>query len=339
MKRTICGSIAVASLALWATSVASADEASDFYSGRTITLIGAGGEAGSYGVWGRVVVEFLGRHVPGKPNIIFQSMPGAGGAKAANYLYNAAAKDGTIIGNPLKYIAVEQAIGRPSVKYDVRKLNWLISAAAINSVVAIWHTAPARTLDALRQTEIVMGSSGKSSETYITPAMMNRYLGTKFKIVTGYKGTGDIHLAMERGELHGRAAAWESIKGTKKEWLEKKQVVMIAQSGLYKDPDLPDVPRLIDLAPNDEVRTIFEFVSTASTLGRVFFAPPDVPVARVEALRGGFTAMLNDPAFKVEARRLGMDIEPRTAKEVEAIIAKTMSAPAAVIESTKEAMK
>lgn len=333
------GLVAILVAGVTMASPAAADPVAEFYTGKTITLIGSAGAAGSYGIWGRVIVENLSKFLPGKPTIIFQAMPGAGGAKAANYLYNAAPKDGSVIGLLLKYVAVEQAIGRPSVKYDVRNFNWLLSTGPINSVVAIWHTAPATTLDGLRQTEVIMGSSGKSSETYITPMLMNRFLGTKFKVVTGYKGTGDIHVAMEQGELHGRAAAWEGLRSGLQRWMDNKQVVLLAQSGLFKNSDLPDVPRLVDLAPNDEARAVFEFVGAASTLGRVFIAPPGVPAPRVAALRTAFEAMVKDPQFIDHTKRSKLDYEPRLAPEVEALVKRMVDAPPDVVEKTKDAIK
>jgi tripartite-type tricarboxylate transporter receptor subunit TctC len=335
------GISALALVASFAVSVpaASADEVRDYYTGRTLTLIGGAGAAGSYGFWGRLISDHLGKYIPGEPSIVFQAMPGAGGAKAANYLYNAAPKDGSVIGLLLKYVAMEQAIGRPNVRYDVRHFNWLISTGPINSVVAMWHTAPATTMEDLRNVETIMGSSGRSSETYITPVLMNAFLGTKFKVITGYPGTGEIHVAMENGEIHGRAAAWEGIRGGLPHWIAEKRVVLVAQSGLHKNFDLPDVPTLVDLATNEESRQIFEFIGSGSTLGRVFVAPPDVPKPRVAALRRAFEEVIKDSKFiaGVEARKL--DFEPRLYAEVEDLVMRTINAPPEVIRKTREAIE
>ncbi|MPY71784.1 MAG: hypothetical protein GEU92_17075 [Alphaproteobacteria bacterium] len=321
---------------LLASTATSADEVGEYYAGKTITLIGSAGAAGSYGFWGRLVAEHLGRFIPGAPSLIFQAMPGAGGAKAANYLYNAAPQDGSVIGLLLKYVAVEQAIGRSNVRYDVRRFNWLISTGPINSVVAMWHTAPATTIEGLQKIPTVMGSTGKSSETYITPVLMNALLGTKFKVITGYPGTGEIHVAMENGEIHGRAAAWEGIRGGLPSWIEEKRVVLIAQSGLHKNFDLPDVPRLIDLATTDEARRIFELIGSGSTLGRVFIAPPEVPQPRVEALRVAFEAMVKDADFIAGVKKRKLDFEPRLKAEVEELVMKTINAPANIVEKTRQ---
>jgi len=315
-----------------------ADAVSDYYKGKTITLYGAAGGGGSYGVYNRVIADHLGRHMPGNPSVVAQFMPGAGGAKCANFLYNAAAKDGSVIAMLLKYVAVQQAIGRKSVKYDVNKFNWLISMEPVHSVVAVWHTAPATTLEGLKQKEVVMGSTGKSSETYIAPTLMNAFIGTKIKVVTGYKGTGAIHLAMESGEIHGRAASFASLTGTRPHWLAEGKVKMVAHSGLYPDKDFPEVPPLKDVVPA-EARDVFEFVGSGSTLGRIMAAPPGVPAERVAALRGALEAMAKDPKFLADAKKRKMGVQPRSAVEVEALVKKTMTAPADVIARTKTVMK
>lgn len=314
-----------------------AGAAEDFYKGRTITLYGAAGGGGSYGVYNRAIAEHLGRHIPGNPSVVAQFMPGAGGAKCANFIYNAAPRDGSVIAMLLKYVAVEQAIGRKAVKYDVNRFNWLISMEPINSVVALWHTAPATTLEDLRKKEVILGSTGKSSETYIAPTLMNAYIGTKFKVVTGYKGTGAIHLAMESGEIHGRAASFSSLTGTRSHWLSEGKVVMLAHSGLYPDAEFSSVPPLSTIAPA-EARDVFEFVGSGSTLGRIIVAPPGVPAERVAILRAGLEALVKDAAFLADARKRKMGVQPRLAADVEALVKKTMNASPDVIAKTSAVM-
>ncbi|MPY70125.1 MAG: hypothetical protein GEU92_08560 [Alphaproteobacteria bacterium] len=337
MKKQIVAALA-AGLVAGAVAPASADAVADFYKNRTITLYGAAGGGGSYGVYNRVLAEHLGRHIPGNPTITAQFMPGAGGAKCANFVYNAAPKDGSVIGMLLKYVAVEQAIGRKSVKYDVRKFNWLISAEPVNSVVALWHDSPAKTLDELRRIQVTMGSTGKSSETYVTPTLMNAFMGTKFKVVLGYKGTGAIHIAMEQGEIHGRAASYSSISGTRPHWLSENKVIILGHSGLYPDKDIPGVAPLATLAP-PESKAVFEFVGSGSALGRIIVAPPGVPADRVAALRKGLEATLADPKFLADAKKRKMGVQPRSAAEVEALVMKTVNAPADVIARTKTIMQ
>jgi len=317
---------------------AAADEVADFYSGKTVS-IDVAAEGGSYAVHSQIVAQYLGRFIPGKPSVIAQYMPGAGGARAANYVYNAAPKDGTVIGLLLKYIALEQATGRAGVKYDVRKFNYLISTAPINSVVAIWHKSPATTVEGAKKAQLIMGSTGKSSETYITPTLMNTFLGTKFRVVTGYKSPTAVHLAMEQGEAHGVAAAWESITADRPQWVASKEALFLAQSGLYRDTELPQVPRLIDLTNDPAARAIFEFVGANSTIGRLYVAPPGVPAARVAALQQAFEAMTKDATFLADAKKHHIAIEPRSGADVKALMMKMIDAPADVIAKTKAAIK
>lgn len=317
---------------------AAADPVADFYRGKTISIYVAA-EGGSYTIHTQTIAAHLGRFMPGGPTVIAQYMPGAGGAKAANYLYNAAAKDGTAIGLLLKYVAVEQAIGRPAVKYDVRKFNWLMSVAPINSVLAIWHKSPATTIEGAKSVELVVGSTGKSSETYITPTLMNRFLGTKFRVVTGYKSPSVVHVTMEQGETHGVAASFESLVANRPQWLKTKEAALLAQSGLYRDVDMPDVPTLVELSRNAEQRAVFEFVGAGSTIGRVFAAPPGVPQPRVAALRKAFDDMVKDKTFLAEANTRKMGIAPRNGAEIEALMMKTINASADIIAKTKEALR
>lgn len=330
----IAGACAIASAAQ-----ASTDDVAAFFAGKTVSVYVAAGGHGSYTLPAHMTAEYLSRHLPGKPKAIAQFMPGAGGAKAANFLYNAAPKDGTAIGMLLKYVATEQATGRSSVKYDVRKFNWLISLAPINSVVALWHKAPGTTIEDAKKTTLIMGSTGKSSETYITPTLMNTFFGTRFKIVTGYKSIGAIHIAMEQGEVHGRAASWESLTGDKPQWLENRNVVILGHSGLYRDSEFPEVPPLAELAPNAEAKAVFEFVGTGSTLGRIIVAPPGVPQAQVAALRSTLEAMVKDPTFLADAKSRKINIAPRLAPEVEGLVRRIVDAPPDIIRKAEDAVR
>lgn len=318
---------------------AAANDVASYFAGKTISVYVAAGGHGSYTLPAHMTADYLSRHLPGNPKAIAQFMPGAGGAKAANYLYNAAPKDGTAIGMLLKYVATEQATGRSSVRYDVRKFNWLISLAPINSVVAIWHKAPATTIEDARKIELVMGSTGKSSETYITPTLMNAFFGTRFRVVTGYKSTGAIHIAMEQGEVHGRAASWESLAGDRPQWLEKKEVLVLAHSGVYRDSEFPEIPTLAELAPNAEAKAIFEFVGIGSTLGRIVVAPPDVAQPRVAALRATLEKMVKDPGFLADAKSRKINIAPRFAPEVESLVLRTVNASPEIIRKTEDALR
>jgi tripartite-type tricarboxylate transporter receptor subunit TctC len=325
-----CGAFAVA---------ARADSVADFYSGKTITIYTGVGLGSSYGTNALLFANAFKTHVPGHPGVIATAMPGAGGAKMVNYLYNAAPKDGTYIGFPLKYIAVNQALGQKGLKYDAAKFNYIGSLGPINSVVAMWAAkSPVKTLAEAYKKVAIMGSSGKSSETYITPTLMNNLLGTKFKVVTGYAGTAPIHVAMEMGEVHGVAASWDSIKGDKPDWVKNKKVVLLAQSGTKRNWDLQDLPTLLDLAKTPEQKKILGFFANGNAAGWIMMLPPNVPKDRVAALRKAFDETMKDPAYLKGVKDRGMDIDPIDGAEVARLIKETLSLSPEMIEKAKVAM-
>lgn len=320
-----------------AGSPAQAESAAEFYSKNRLTLILGTGAKGSYALHTRVLMKYLTKHIPGHPTVVQQFMPGAGGAKAANYVYNVAAKNGAYVGNLLKYIAVNQAIGRKNLRYDAAKFNWILSSGPINSVVAFWHTANVKTFADLRKKQLVVGSTGRSSETFITPTLLNEILGAKLKIVTGYKGLGSIHLAMETGEVNGRAASMESLRGGKPHWLTDNKVNIVVQTGLEKNYDLPKVPTMVDLATNPSDRALLEFVGSGATLGRIYVAPPGVAVERLAALRAGFEAATRDPGYLADTKKRRLDVAPKAHKELEALVARVLGASPKTIARARKA--
>ena len=326
----LCGTISLA---------ARADDVADFYKGKTITVYTGVGMGSSYGTNALMFANVFKTKIPGSPNVIAQAMPGAGGAKMVNYLYNAAPKDGTMIGFPLKYIAVNQALGQTGLKYDAAKFNYIGSLGPINSVIAMWAaTTPAKTVDDARKKQAIMGSSGKSSETFITPTLMNNLLGTKFKIVAGYTGTAPIHVAMESGEVHGVAASWDSVKGDKPDWVRNKKVILLAQSGTKRNWDLQDLPTLLDLAKTPEQTDILRFFANGNAVGWMMMLPPGVPQDRVAALRKAFDATMKDPGYLKGIKDRNLDIDPMTGAEVEKLIKETLSLPSQTMAKVKTAM-
>ena len=316
-----------------------ADSAADFYKGKQVTMLVGVGLGSSYGTHSRLYTEALKRYLPGKPNIVVQSMPGAGSAKMVNYLYNVAPKDGTVYGFPFKYVAVNQALGLSGLKYDANKFSYIGSFGPINSTVSLWSaTSPAKTLEEARKHTVVMGSSGKSSETFITPTLMNNLLGTKFKIVTGYKGAAPIQLAMERGEVHGIAASWDSLKAGKPDWMRDKKVVLIAQSGTKRNWDLPNLPTLLDLAQTPEQKEILGFFARGNAVGWLTMLPPGVPADRVAAMRKAFDDVMKDAKYQAEIKKRGMDISPISGQEVQQLIKETLAVSPATMKKIKAAM-
>jgi len=318
---------------------ASADAVGDFYKGKTITVVAATGAGSAYGLHGRLLADAIRKFIPGNPNVVMQFMPGGGGSKQANYIYNVAPKDGTWIGFPLKYIAVNQMLGRKGLKYDAAKFRYLGSLGPINSAVAILKDkAPGTTMEAAMKTEIIMGSTGKSSETFITPTLMNNLLGTKFKIVTGYRGMKGISLAIERGEVHGRAGSWDSLKSGDAQWLSSNRVSIIALSGLERNWDLPNVPTLIELAKSPEQKEILTFFGAGNAVGWLFITPPGTPADRVAALRSAFDKTMADPAYRAKVKARNLDVQPKTGAEVRRLIDTTLSATPQTMKRIRAAM-
>ncbi len=324
---------------MFSASAASADAVSDFYSGKTVTIVTATGAGSAYGIHGRLLSDVIRQYIPGKPKVVMQFMPGGGGTKQANYLYNIAPKDGTWIGFPLKYLAVSQMLGRKGLKYDAAKFRYLGSLGPINSAVAILKDkAPATTLEDAMKTEIIMGSTGKSSETFITPTLMNNLLGTKFKIVTGYRGMKGITLAVERGEVHGRAGSWDSLKAGQPQWLDSNRVSIIALSGMKRNWDLRNVPTLIELAKTPEQKKILTFFGAGNAVGWLFITPPKVPSNRVAALRAAFDKSMANAGYQAKVKGRKLDLQPKTGAEVRRLIDKTLSATPETMKKIQAAM-
>jgi tripartite-type tricarboxylate transporter receptor subunit TctC len=220
-----------AALGLILAEAAHAQSADPFFARKTITISIGYTAGGSYDLYGRLVARHIGKHIPGNPLVVPQNMTGAGGIKMANFLFTQAARDGTNIGMLGNNFPATQAVGAQGVQYDAVKFNWLGTIAPVVETMAVWHTAGVKTVEDLRQKEIVAGASGKGAITYIYPSMMNEYLGTRFKIVTGYPGGNQINLAMERNEVQARNNTWSSWKATKPSWLRDKLITVIVQAG------------------------------------------------------------------------------------------------------------
>ena len=318
--------------ALGAGGPASADAVADFYKGNTVTVMVPSGLGATLGLYGRLVTEHLGDHIPGKPTVIIQSRPGGGGTTGAAFAYNAAPKDGTYIAQVLAPSVLTPLLR--DVKFDASKFKWLGSLTPRPAVISVWHTAPATSVDAAKTTEVVMGSTGLGSETYIVPTLMNEVLGTKFKIVKGYKGGGEVNKAMEAGEVHGRMQYWSGWTAGKPAWLAENKLVHLAQYG-GKIPELPNVPQLADLAQSQEAKDMVAFVETAPKIGMGFWVHPEVPGDRLAALRKAFMAMMSDAKFKEAAEKLNAPIEPVAGEELDKLVAAAYATPKETVEKLK----
>ena len=299
----------------------------DFYKGKTIDMVIGFSVGGGYDVYARTVARFMGEHIPGKPRIVPKNMTGAGSRVAANFVYNVAPKDGTVLATADQSMPIEQAVGDAGITFDTRKFTWIGTPIFENNTLVTWHTSPVKNVEDAKRLEVAVGATGFNTSAQY-PQVMNSLLGTKFKIIMGYPGGNEINLAMENGEVAGRGSNnWTSWKSTKPDWIRDKKINILVQIGLTKAADLPDVPLLMDLAKNEDDRLALKLVSAPPMVGRPVFSTPNVPDDRTKALRDAFDATMKDPAFLEEAKKTGLDINPIGGAELQKIVADIIDTP------------
>lgn len=335
--RSVHAIVLAAGAAYFAAAPALA-QTEEFYKGKTVTIITSTGAGGGYDLIARAVARVMGGYLPGKPGLIVQNMPGGGNVLATNHMYNVAAKDGTAIATINNAMPLHQALKGNGVRFDARKFNWLGSTGGSNEVVFTWHTTGVKTVDDLKTKEVVLGGTGPASSIVIFPTAMNNILGTKFKIVTGYKSSSEIDVVLERGEVHARANSYASLASRRPQWIKDKRVNILAQVGLKRDEHIPDVPLLTDLARNEQDRQVLRLISSPVLMGRPYLAPPDTVAERVAALRRAFDATMTDAAFRAEIAKLDLDLDPIKAEVVAKVVDETVNAPEDIIARAVAAM-
>ncbi len=317
---------------------AAAQNPAEFYKGKTISLITSTGVGGTYDVVARLVAHYMPRYIPGNPTIIVQNMPGGGNLLATNYMFNLAPKDGTAIATIHSAMPLQQALDAGGVRYNADQFNWLGSTGAQNEVILVWHTAGVKTLQDATEKQIVLGGTGAGAGIVILPTVMNNLLGTKFKIVTGYRTSEDVNLGMERGEVQARAFGFDSITSQHPDWISEHKVAFLVQSGARRDKRLADIPLVTEFAKNDEQRQIFQLFSSAPALGQPYVAPPGLPTDRLDVLRKAFSATLSDKDFLADSEKIRFTIDATNADEVTEIVRQTIHAPADIIAKAKAAI-
>jgi len=341
MRRKLFSLVVVAAvIAAWPPSTGTAQTPAEFYRGKTVDLYIAYSAGGGYDLYARLVARHLGKHIPGNPTVVPKNMEGAGGLRLANWLYQAAPRDGTAIGATSRSVAFEPILGNKGAQYDAGKFTWLGSANDEVSVCVAWHTSGVATFDDLLVKELTIGSTGAADDTYQFPRFVNNVLGTKFKIITGYPGGNDVSFALERGEVGGRCGwSWSSIKSIRMAWVTEKKMHLLMQFSLAKHADLPDVPLIMDLAKSDEQRQMFRLIFARQVMGRPFQGPPGVPADRLRALQTAFMDTMKDPEFLAEADRAQFEIRPVAGGAIEQLVAEALRTPPAVAEKAGALVK
>ncbi len=330
---------AAAVMHMCAGGMATAQSVEQFYKGRTIDLIVGYAPGGGYDAYTRLLSRHMSRHIPGKPALTVKNMPGAGSLKAANYLYNVAKKDGSVFGMFAGGIAIDALIGGRKTRFDPRKFNWLGSITESSSGCWAWHTHGFKNLEDVMQKEMILGASSGGSSTAAWPRTMNAFLGTKFKVVTGYKGSKGIVLAIERGEVQGLCGYFiSSIRNVRPGWLKDNKVHMLVQEARVRHPDFPDIRTVFEYAKDDKTKQAFNLVFGWQVMGRAFTLPPGVSGDKVAALRQAFDATMKDEAFLADAKRSRLSVNPRTAQQVLAYLNEAWKTPKPVVQSVFKAL-
>ena len=326
-------------LALALLRGAQAQPAETFFKGKTINVYIGFAPGGTYDYYSRMFARFIGKHIPGNPTVIAQNMPGAGSFQAANFLYAVAPKDGTALGMVTQVAGIEEALHSPGVQYKSAEFNWIGRMSAIVELHFTWKTSKAKTLADATRYEIPLAGTGPGSPSEGYPKLLNALAGTRFKVISGYPGSTQGMVAMERGEVDGALTSWHTLSRTKQDWLRNGDLNLLVQYVPERHPDLPHVPTAIDAVSTQEGRAIMAFFISSAQVGRSIVAPPGIPPDRVKVLRGAFDAMLRDPELLAEIEKSGLEFAPASGEAVQKIIQATAGASPEIIAKTQAILR
>lgn len=340
MGRARRGLLTITTIALaaaFALSSAAAQPVEQFYRTRQMTLIVSTTASGGYDIYARTFARSFPRHMPASPTIVVQNMPGAGGLRATNYLFEKAAKDGTVIATIHSSMMTAPLLGIEQANFDPRQLSFIGNIAKEQQFCVAWGSAPIKTFDqVLAKEEFIVGAGGAGGSIASVPIIINNLFGTNIRVISGYGGNA-ILLAMERGEVHGRCGwSMPSLMSTHPEWLKEKKINILVQHALAKHPDLPDVPLLIDYAKTDEHKSILELVFAPQEIARPILGPPGIPADRLQALRRAFQATMTDGDFLAEAAKQSLEVMPSSGEDMEAQLARLYAIPDAIVKKAAE---
>jgi tripartite-type tricarboxylate transporter receptor subunit TctC len=317
------GRLATCALALLCSAAAASaqDAVAQFYKGKTINFYIGYTAGGTYDLYARLVSHYMGDHIPGKPVILPRNMPGSGGHIAAGYVDSVVPPDGTSFATADSALVLEQLTGDKVLRFDTSKLQYIGNPIVTNNVMVTWYKSGINSIDDAKHHDVTMGATGTDNPGAQYPRATNELLGTKFKLIYGYPGSSDLNIALESGEIEGRGSNdWVGWKATKPDWVAQHKIVVLTQIGLNREPDLPNVPLLMELAPNDEDRAVLRVLSATVMFSKQIFTSPGVPAERVEALRKAFDETMKDPEFLAEAAREKLDINPVSGADMQKLV-------------------
>ena len=301
-----CAAAAVVVVAAAASPV----RADDFYKGKTVNLYVGSGPGGGYDQFGRLVARHLGNFIPGQPAVVPHNMPGAGSISAANFVYNTAPRDGTILEIGTPSIALIEALRYKGVRFESAKLNWIGRVASLTNITFTWKTSKVKTIEEATRSQALIASIADASPLALYPRVMNNLLGTKFKIITGYADSNDTLLAVERGEVEGSTVSWATLNSTRPSWLKDKLINVLVQYSLYRHAQLPDVPNEVELARTPEERQLLTLFASGAEVGYSIASTPNTPADRIQTLRDAFSAMVKSREFIDDITAIGGELDP-----------------------------
>jgi tripartite-type tricarboxylate transporter receptor subunit TctC len=311
----------------------------EFYKGRTISLVIGYSVGGGYDLYARLLARHMGQYIPGHPTIVPQNLTGAGSLRAASFLYSAAPKDGSVFGTFGRTIATTPLLMPASAQFDPTRFSWLGSMTNEVSLCVTWHTSPVKDWKDSLEKPITMGGEGSGADPDVYALLYKNVFGSKWRLVSGYPGTNDTMLAMERGEVDGLCGlSWSTLKSRHLQWFNDKLVNVIVQAGLKKQPELAGVPLALDLTADPEKLQILKLLLTTQEMARPFAAPPDIPPDRKSALISAFERATHDPELLAEADKLNVDINPLAAETMDRLLADLYATPKHLVEKAAQAV-
>jgi tripartite-type tricarboxylate transporter receptor subunit TctC len=319
------------------TAPAAAQE--PFAGGKPMTMVIGFGAGGGYDLWGRTVARHISRHLPNTPNVVPQNMPGGGSFVALNHIATVAPKDGTVMGIVARDAPMGPLTGAKGARFDALEMSWIGTPTKETNVCIASGKAKVRSLQDLATTELIVGDTGVGTGTYTYPKALSAILGLRFRLVSGFRSSSDVMLAIERGEVDGICQSYDSIVNDRPDWIEKGMARVLFQGGSEPNPALKSVPSILDLAKTDEQRQSIRFLYAGQAIGRPFVAPPGLPPERLKMLRAAFDATMADTQFREEAKKLKLDVDPLSGAELEKVIRDIYATPKDIVDKVSDLIK